>query len=120
MKARLFKLNYEELLTSTSLSEVTILLIMDNFLRFEFLIQHRLKEDISEESKAGFEEGLESISFAENYLLKLSQGNIKIADTHEDYEYIINILHRGLRDLFKDENINESYFEDWLKSRNCE
>jgi len=117
MNARLFQLDYENLLKDKNPTKEGLTFILDNFLRFDFLIEERIKETDSLEIKNNFKEGLSSIRFAENFLLNVINGDINIEDNFEDYEYIIGTLHKGLKDIYLNEKINEDKFSEWLNSK---
>ena len=118
MKTRLIKLDYEKLRNVKNLTEEEIDIILNNLLRFEFLLRGRLKEenlDISTEH--GFLDGISSIEWAIKYLIDINNKEKYIKDTTEDFNYIIFKLHKGLKDLFKNEDLDEDSFELWLISR---
>lgn len=117
MRAKLFELNYKALENIENLNSEVYLFIMDNILRFEFLISYRLKEKLSSEIKAGYEEGIESLKWAEKFLIDILSQKIIVSENLENYKYLIYTLHKGMAELFKNEIINECSFKNWLEMR---
>jgi len=111
MDTTIFKINYNEFKKEENINKETSLFLLDNFLRFQFILETKMP-DLFHEYKEDIENSL-------IFLGKFYENRIKL-DKPQNKEIMNDIIfkvHQNLEEITKNTKINEKKFSKWLKNK---